>query len=492
MAWRRALQFLSNSLSFVKSIRPNHPEFLGKTPWDWLVSVGLPIAAVLIVLVEIDSNRKATLLEIEANREALQESFDAQRQFNQQQTLQNYLSQMVVLMSEQELINQPSDSQAAQAATSLTISVLNLISPQEKRALFDFLYQSGLIDSQSPTISFNGSDLSKIDLSSSALKIKPALSIDREIELSQGVSLAGADLQNATLAALDFSKTDLQNADLTAADMRESKLSENSLYGITLNRTNLHKADLQALDFSKAANISKVDFTEANLSNSVFSSTSLSEVNFTNANLQLAQMIDLDLSSSIFRYADLSGADLSEAIFRDSRNICAPTLDSGVRDPAQCSYDPREATTFYRATLVATELSGLDLSGIDFTLANLARANLVNTNFFAANLQKSNLSYANLRGVDFSSAKLYGATFYRSNLKDTKFHRADLWRADLSNAKDLSVDSLEGAVLCHTKLPSNFKINSYTGCMELFMRRNFWWIYLVTMLYGIKTLRDKN
>lgn len=94
MGWKRVRRVLLDFSSFAKSNRFNltSPKIFGKAPWDWIVSVFLPVAAVTVVFAEIDSNKRVTLREIEANRKALQESLEVQKQFNQQQTLQNYLS----------------------------------------------------------------------------------------------------------------------------------------------------------------------------------------------------------------------------------------------------------------------------------------------------------------------------------------------------------------------------------------------------------------
>lgn len=475
MTLRHRINQVGSLISALKSIRPNKPEVLGKTPWDWLVFVVLPFGALIAVLTEIDSNRKATLRQLEASEEALQQSFEIQRQFNQQQILQDYLGQMTGLMSEKELANQSSEAPSAKAATSLTISILNLVSSPEKRAIFDFLYQSELITPFAPIIELSGADFSGINLSESSLNrsykneysLPASKSTESEEDQPPGINFFGANLANSNLSSLDLTNTDLRNATLTKANLENTDMSEMNLDGIILNDANLKFTDFRNADFRNVI-IDEVNFSETNLSGANLSRKSFVDLNFEHARLSSANLRLSNLFSN-FDHANLDEADLRYSDFK-----------SGWMLHDDSSFWPRiYQASFNHSSLSSTKMSNLDLSGISFRSANLSSADLRKTNLSGSNFDRASFDNANLREVKFDYAELYWTSFSQANLKDSNFAGANLLLTNFSDAKNLELQSLEGALLCRTQLPRNLKVSPYRDCFWLLFTRYKGWLFLL-------------
>jgi len=73
------------------------------------------------------------------------------------------------------------------------------------------------------------------------------------------------------------------------------------------------------------------------------------------------------------------------------------------------------------------------------------------------------LSNANLRGADLRDANLIFAKLSYADLSE-----AELLNANLRGAKNLTVEQLEGAKLCQTKLPEGINLDPNRDCQELF------------------------
>jgi uncharacterized protein YjbI with pentapeptide repeats len=130
------------------------------------------------------------------------------------------------------------------------VSVLGPLDGPRKRILVRFLYESRLLDKDSPGVDLNRAvlreaDLSRLNLSNAALS---------------GVRLSGADLSRATLAGSDLSGSDLR-------DLRDSSngdlIRSTNLRHANLSGTNLKSADLRGVDLSKAKNLAQKQIAQA-------------------------------------------------------------------------------------------------------------------------------------------------------------------------------------------------------------------------------------
>ena len=133
----------------------------------------------------------------------------------------------------------------------------------------------------------------------------------------------------------------------------------------------------------------------------------------------------LNLGRVDFRYANLSGANLSSAILTHA-NLSSSHL--------------------IRANLNSARLDLANLCGANLSGATMVAAKMWHTKAAGANLWQANLSNANLVGVDLSNSHLQQAVLYNALLNGVDLTGADLERVNLSNAKFVS-----SPVLAHTE-----------------------------------------
>jgi len=139
--------------------------------------------------------------------------------------------------------------------------------------------------------------------------------------------------------------------------------------------------------------------------------------------------------------ADLSGANLSDAILRDA-NLCG-------------------------ANLIGANLSNADLSDAILIGANLRDVNLSGANLRYAILSNAILRYADLSNAILRGANLSGADLLDANLSDAILIGANLSGADLSGAAlppyqlnlraDLRVYKKVAGKIVHLLIPKNIR-----------------------------------
>lgn len=201
---------------------------------------------------------------------------------------------------------------------------------------------------------------------------------------------------------------------------------------------NLPAGEMLGGDESRGIDRARVDLRDtvwryADLQGANFEETILNGARFYSANLRFANLSRASLGFASFSRANLSGSDLSGAeLFR---------------------------THFYYADLTGANLSSVTRSGTrssEFEGAVLCDADLSNADLWAARFQfvvmrrakgyRSKLDRANFYGADLSSADLRQAS-----LEDAGLEHADLTRADLTDS-DLERASLDEAVLIEAQL----------------------------------------
>ena len=215
---------------------------------------------------------------------------------------------------------------------------------------------------------------------------------------------------------------------MAARDRRQVVLERK--HGVRLNLSGAVLVRL--VQMQPPANLSNIDFTEADLSHARLWQARFSESIMAGARLLGASLIQADL-----RKVDLRGADLSDAhlTLADLRNA-----DMGPRNRVgewAAGWEDR-VTRLRGASLEGADMRGAMLRGADLQLARMAGVNLDN----------AHLSGADLRGADLISAVLYQANLTGTNLSDAKLggFGADLRRANLTDA-DLTGANLSLAVL---------------------------------------------
>jgi len=243
-------------------------EFGGKTLWDWLQLLVVPIVLSLITVAFAwqQSNHQQ---EIEEKRAESDRQIEEQRA--EDAALQAYLDQMSQLMLERDLRSSKEDNEVRILARARTRTVLARLNSRRKGSVVRFLYEADLINKKHPVVSLADVRLSGADLS--------------------GDELSGADLSGAKLIGADLSGgADLSDANLIGTNLRNADLVHTILSG-----ANLNGADLSGADLSGATLIGTDLIGGARLSY---------------ADLSDATLIDADLSDTYLNRADLSGANL--------------------------------------------------------------------------------------------------------------------------------------------------------------------------------------
>ena len=259
--------------------------FHGKTAWDWL---GLLLVPVVILgatgalvyfgeqaenqrteaLLEAENQRTEALLRVENQRaEALLQIEDDRVE---QSVLQSYIQDMTELLLDKGLATAGPTLPVQRIARSSTLTAVRQLDGDRKGILLQFLYESNLIQRRgfAPIISLRRADLRDANLS--------------------GVNLSGADLSGADLSGANLRFTLLQSTILSGANLSDADLR----FALFLGQADLIGANLRGADLH-GANLRGADIHGANLRGARLSSTYLERADLTNAenwtNQQLAQ-----------------------------------------------------------------------------------------------------------------------------------------------------------------------------------------------------------
>src|SRR5215212_1731235 len=223
-------------------------EFGGKTLWDWLQLLIVPLALAVIGFLftmqqdirqrHIEDQRAQQAQKIETRRAEAERDLAEQRA--QDEALQTYLNQMSNLL-EKGLRDSDEGSEVRTLARARTLTVLPRLDSSRKERLLQFLYEAKLIQKGSPVIDFEGADLQGIDLSQNNLSGGPFLSsglfTSPEIESQFGsdpVDLSGANLSNVNLISAQLNGVDLSGANLSNAHLNGARLPGADLSSATL------------------------------------------------------------------------------------------------------------------------------------------------------------------------------------------------------------------------------------------------------------------
>jgi uncharacterized protein YjbI with pentapeptide repeats len=211
----------------------------GKTLWDWLELLVVPIVLALVAVwfsaQERRDDRDAADKRAQIDREIATDRL-------QEAALQAYYDKMTELLLKENLREAPAGEEVISIARSRTRATLRSLDNVRKGLLVEFLHEARLIEKENPIIRLGGADLTGIELMGTALS---------------GANLSGANLNGANLSAADLSKAKLSGCDLSAADLSQADLSNASLSGVLLadarlNGAHLPKANLIGADLKEA------------------------------------------------------------------------------------------------------------------------------------------------------------------------------------------------------------------------------------------------
>lgn len=170
--------------------------FGGRTLWDWLEVIGIPVIVVIIAGVfGFAAQRAGRRAEEQRERDT-----DRAREI----TLRAYLDDMTKLILEHKLRDSKENSAERAVAHAQTFMALRTLDGPRKGVLLQFLKESQLINKGKPIISLDLADLTSANLSSA--------------------DLSGADLRGVNLRDADLRYTNLRDCDLTEAVVTREQL----------------------------------------------------------------------------------------------------------------------------------------------------------------------------------------------------------------------------------------------------------------------------
>ena len=253
LTWKKYLLYASAVIFSVvlfflleETIRLRNTGFPGKSLWDWMELLVIPLVLVLgayfLNRSERDSERKIAT--------------DRQNEV----ALQAYLDKIEDLLLKEHLRTSENE-EIRDVARIRTLTVLRGLDARRKGFVIQFLSEAKLINASDPVINLEGADLRSIDLRTISL-----ISVDLHGVFMPNASLSYADLTGANLKGAILASASLFHARLTGADLSSAMLQDADLeladllgadlQGATLARTILNRADLTNANMA-GAHVSK-------------------------------------------------------------------------------------------------------------------------------------------------------------------------------------------------------------------------------------------
>ncbi|CAK0859437.1 unnamed protein product [Prorocentrum cordatum] len=266
----------------------------------------------------------------------------------------------------------------------------------------------------------------------------------------KGVSLEGAEMEDADLGMMKLDGARACNAKLDRAKMRGVVVVTGADFeGASMKDTQLRHSDFRGCNFKGTA-MSNADLSEAKATGGSFES----------AVMDGASLVNGEFTGVSFRGAFLLNAALFAAKFTD-----CDFRDADLRS-ARC-----EGARFSNCTFPSAVLDGASLLKVVFTACEMVRCSLQNVNLNASTIDDTDLT-----GCRLNSATLKAAQLNRVNLKEasmvkvtaleavvrcSSLDRADLRSVDLTGSH-LRECTLDGANLTSAVLVKPLKWQSNT------------------------------
>lgn len=208
----------------------NATGFRGKTLWDWLGLLFVPLV-LAVGVIWFQANSANSLRESSERLAETQRLIEYERA--QENAFQSYIDRMTELVLEQGLMSSQEGDELRAIARGRTLTALRQMDGTRKGQVLQFLYSVGLVNSD-PIVSLEGADftcasLQDVDLSGSNLS---------------GVNFRYADLSGSDLEMVDMSEAALRGVNLRFADLRGADLRGAFLFTADVSLANLAGANL--------------------------------------------------------------------------------------------------------------------------------------------------------------------------------------------------------------------------------------------------------
>lgn len=199
-----------------------------------------------------------------------------QRESNQNAVLKAYFDKLESLTFDHKLLEKNPDAGAIVLARGRTVAALRELDLRRRIQLIAFLQASGLLRLEIFT---------KVEISPTTKKV-----ISTTTEREPTISFEGQNLSE-----LDLRRTDLSEANFSRSELRDADLSRANLSGANLSRAKLWDADLSGA-FLNGADLSGASLINTNLSGAYLSRADLSGADLFGADLSGANLFRTKLS----------------------------------------------------------------------------------------------------------------------------------------------------------------------------------------------------
>ena len=300
----------------------------GKTLWDWLSVLGVPLSLAILGFLLQQLQQKRTDEQNKLERERVEKQTKSEKEIaeanQREEALQAYFDRLSSLLVDKNLIaisanvkktkgvengqkNTDIDEKeilldaALNVIKARTLSTLRRLGEdaERKSSVIRFLAETGIFREFRLVLSginLSGTDLNNADLSGADLRFADLshANLGNRAHLIgsylAGANLSDSNLKGANIIHVNFSGADLSRADLSESDPDLADLSYANLSGAILVKTRLRRTDLRFANFSNA-DLSDAEIDDADLSNAILENTNIAEVkNWTEQQLSLAKL----------------------------------------------------------------------------------------------------------------------------------------------------------------------------------------------------------
>lgn len=266
-----------------------HTGFKGKTLWDFLQLLVVPLTLALVGfgLQDFAKQREQQIADDKAK----------------QDTLVEYLDQMADSLNAGLLKEKPG-SEKFIIAQARTVTALQSLDRKRQHLIIQFLRASGLSKTSDQTTAEKLADQDRVLLYQAQMEKATLINSD----------LSGAVFIQANLKGANFNcdlrenESEILCSDLSSADFRGASLRNANLRNTDLNNANLRNTGLSNTDL-RNANLFNADLFNADLFNA-----KLRDANLVAANLSAANLFSADLSAANLDIANLRDANLGNTI----------------------------------------------------------------------------------------------------------------------------------------------------------------------------------
>jgi len=219
--------------------------FPGKTKWDYLEKIFIPVFPPALVAVGIWWLNKRETARQEKRAEDQRES----------EVVTEFLELMTPLILEKGLCQATKQESVVAVGRSLIVATLSRLrseaAPRRRTTIMRYMFEAGVTNQAGifdlRDVNLIGANLSMADLSGANLCGARLSMADLFLSDLSGAYLSGARLFGAHLIGANLSMADLSGARLKRADLSGARLFAANLSGANLSEANLSGADLWAI-----------------------------------------------------------------------------------------------------------------------------------------------------------------------------------------------------------------------------------------------------